>query len=566
MPRREKRQDDKSVLELLEEAFHLVRLIGGAALASYYLGTLPFVLGALYFWADMSRSPLASGRLVGAAGAMAVLFVWMKCWHSVYMRCLLAHLCGEPGPTWTLRRAGRLAVTQASVQPWGLLALPAATVALGLPLPWAYGFFQNASVFGDGADRASVRATLAAAWRQAAVRPAQNMLTMTVLGLLAMFVFLNLMQGILMPAWALKTFFGVDTIFSRGGFNPMNTTFLATTAALTYLAVDPLVKAVHTLRCFYGRSLKTAQDLRAELKRFVSARTTLRSSDATPLRSTSRGTAAGCLVLLAALGACPSRAARAEAPPARLAAESPASASRSEVPPEALDESIGRVIGRREYTWRMPRSRAQGGRSFLGSLLEAMRRWYRSLFEQRREFRRGMRETSPSSDGGAWIGSVQYLVYVLLAAAGAALLVMVWRLVRRRRSPAARERRGPAASAPDLAAESVAADDLPEGEWLDLAGQMMASGNRRLALRALYLASLAFLAEQGMIALAGFKSDRDYIREFRRRAHALPNQTAAFGRNVRLFGDTWYGMHDVTDAIVKDFAANHERIRAIGEG
>ena len=68
------------------------------ALASYYLGGLPFVLGALYFWADMSRSAFASQRLAGGALGMAALFLWMKFWQAIFARNLRALISGEPLP------------------------------------------------------------------------------------------------------------------------------------------------------------------------------------------------------------------------------------------------------------------------------------------------------------------------------------------------------------------------------------------------------------------------------------------------------------------------------------
>ena len=103
------------------------------------------------------------------------------------------------------------------------------------------------------------------------------------------------------------------------------------------------------------------------------------------------------------------------------------------------------------------------------------------------------------------------------------------------------------------------------GGWLDLARQMLAQGDRRLALRALYLASLSLLAARGMIATARFKSNGDYRRELERRAHALPDLVAAFGQNVGFFEDAWYGMHDVTGRIVNGFLANQKRIQARAE-
>ena len=43
-------------------------------------------------------------------------------------------------------------------------------------------------------------------------------------------------------------------------------TFLAALAGLTYLCLNPLVKAVYALRCFYGRAIESGQDLKAELR------------------------------------------------------------------------------------------------------------------------------------------------------------------------------------------------------------------------------------------------------------------------------------------------------------
>jgi hypothetical protein len=90
---------------------------------------------------------------------------------------------------------------------------------------------------------------------------------------------------------------------------------------------------------------------------------------------------------------------------------------------------------------------------------------------------------------------------------------------------------------------------------------LVAEGNLRLAMRAFYLASLAQLAANNLIQLARFKSNRDYERELRRRAHALPGLVAAFGANLQVFDRTWYGMHEINEEIMNGFAANVERMR-----
>ena len=49
----------KSAIRIIEEAVHILRSAPGSLLSVYYIGSVPFILGLLYFWADMSRSAKA---------------------------------------------------------------------------------------------------------------------------------------------------------------------------------------------------------------------------------------------------------------------------------------------------------------------------------------------------------------------------------------------------------------------------------------------------------------------------------------------------------------------------
>ncbi len=547
MNRRTHSEFAKGAIELLEEAFHLLRQAPGGVLGCYFLGSLPFALGVLFFWGEMSRSAFAAESVVGWSAVMAGLFVWMKCWQSVYMRGLLAILCGETRPEWTLRRIMRLVGTQAAVQPWGLFAIPAA-IAVILPIPWVYAFFQNAAVLGDGAPRSTIRRTISHAALQAATWSRQNVRGGLILALFGLFVFANLVHAVVVPAWIAKTFFGVESFFSMGGFSAMNSTFLATTFALTYLCVDPIVKAFYVLRCFYGLSLRTGEDLQADVKRMH------------PVRKV----AAICLI--AVLGVASSSSQGRETGDD---APAPPQAASTELA-ERLDDSIGQVIARPEYTWRMPRERedeemtesTSSLRAFLDRIARAIERFLDWLFGDG-----GERESHGHSGASSvnWLSFVRMLIYVLLAIACAALVILIVQAIRKHRRTSARKAQAltAAQAAPDLKSEETTAADLPEAGWLDLARRMLSEGDRRLALRAMYLASLSLLAEKGMLAIAKFKSNREYHRELRRREHALPELVAAFGQNVGFFEDAWYGMHEVTDQTVNLFSANQERIRSI---
>ena len=62
---------------------------------------------------------------------------------------------------------------------------------------------------------------------------------------------------------------------------------------------------------------------------------------------------------------------------------------------------------------------------------------------------------------------------------------------------------------PDIEDEGVTADQLHTSGWLEMA-QDLEEGDPRLALRALYLASLSFLGERNLIHIASFKSNYEY--------------------------------------------------------
>ncbi len=85
----------KGAIEILEEAVHLLRMAPASLLAVYYVGSLPFVLGLLYFWADMSRSAFAARHCVEASLALAFLYLWMKSWQAVFASRLKARLAGD---------------------------------------------------------------------------------------------------------------------------------------------------------------------------------------------------------------------------------------------------------------------------------------------------------------------------------------------------------------------------------------------------------------------------------------------------------------------------------------
>jgi len=141
MKRARSRQPGKGGLDLIDEAAHLLRGASAATLATYYLGAIPFVLGFLYFWTDMSRSPFANQHLAEAALAITALFIWMKFCQASFARRIRAQLAAEPVPRWSFRQTVRVLLTQAVIQPSGLFLIPLSLV-LTLPFAWVYAPIQ----------------------------------------------------------------------------------------------------------------------------------------------------------------------------------------------------------------------------------------------------------------------------------------------------------------------------------------------------------------------------------------------------------------------------------------
>ena len=549
-----RRRQGKGAFDLIEEATHRLRTVPIGTLAVYYLGAIPFVLGLLYFWADMSRSPFAGQHLIDSALGMAGLFLWMKFWQVIFARRLRAHVAAEPAPHWTVRRWGRVFLTQAFVQPSSLFVIPLSLVP-ALPFAWVYAFYQNVTALDDGGP-AGVLPLLKKSWKQAVLWPRQNHIILAMMTAFGFYVFLNwVVTGLMLPH-LIKMLFGIESVFTRSTFSVLNTTFFAGMLGLTYLCVDPILKTVYVLRCFYGESLESGEDLRAELNSVVAA---------------SQPIAAMVVLLLGLLCASPLKAADAPA-----AATSPAKTPvSSAVAPADLDRAINRTIHEDKYTWRMPREKivepaAQESMMarFFDKVGAMLRKWARAVLDWlgdwlRKLFRHVPTHSDSGTSGYGWIEALYILLYGLVAVALAALAILLYRVWRDRRSPAVVASE-PIQPVPDINDENVGADQLPEDGWAKLARELLDRGELRLALRAFYFASLSHLAARNLISIARFKSNRDYARELHRRGHSFTDLLSMFGDNLESFERIWYGLHEVNRELVDRFAANVERMKAAG--
>ena len=532
------RHDRRPTLELIEEAVHVLRSTPTHVLGWYAIGVLPFLLALLYFWTDMSWSALAFEHRPEASLGVALAFIWMKTAQSIFARKLRSRLAGRHDERVTAAELVKVALYQSIIQPSRLFVLPLAALVT-IPFGWVFAFYENVTVLGRGE---TARKLISQAWRQATLWPQQNHCAQAIYLVLVFVVFVNVAILVLLLPTLVKMLVGVETIFTRTDAGMFNTTFFAVTAALTYLICNPLLKAIYALRCFYGASLRSGEDLAAEVRRL-------------PSLATVAALIAAVLLVLP----CGSVA----------AAEPPIEARASE-----LNRAIDETVKRPEFSWKLPRQREEAkskpkwpwidaiGR-FLKTTGRAIERAFNAISEWIDKLFRRSPPPLHDSGGGGWLGSSRVWMLgllVLLGALAVLLLVQTLRQIRLRKAAS------PAVSCsipkPNLEDESVTADLLPEDEWLSLAREHLSRGELRFALRAFFFAAMAHLAAREVLTLGRHKSNRDYHVELQRRASDQPPLLNAFGESIAMLERVWYGQHGIDERGIRAFEENVNQIRA----
>jgi len=523
-------------LDLIEQAVHTLRLASPGTLLCYFLGAAPFVLGALWFFSEMSRSGLAGRHLVGGALGLTALFVWMKLWQSLFALKISAQIARQPAPKITPRLIVRALASQTVLHATGLFILPIAANIL-VPIVWVFGFYQNVTVL--GLREPALGALARRSWKQACWAPGQGHAALATLGLFSIFVFLNVGIAIIGGPHLLKMLFGVETDFALSVMSGFNTTFLAATAGVTYLCVDPLFKTVFALRCFHGEARTTGEDLRVTLRTFQ-----------TPALAVA-------LLLLVCFSSANLHGAEAAQ---KISPATTASGTQ-------LDRSIDEVLQRPEYTWREPRGKNVSEKYDTESALWLrVKAWVKKTARAFGDWLDGLSKKNRGLPGGGWNFpfSAQGFTYILIAVVAVIIIVLGWFLWRSRsRTTRIGMEATPATPLPDLTSDDVTGDELPVDGWTALALELLERGELRLAMRAFYFSSLAHLAARSLVNIAKFKSNRDYERELLRRSHALPDLTSSFSDNVSIFDRVWYGRHAIDADLIQQFRGNVERIREV---
>ena len=511
-------------IPLLEEAVHLLRRAPRTTLVCHLLGAAPFALSLLLFWNDVNN-PHTSDATVGRESVvLALLLVWMNCWRAVFAGRLRRQLSASAETPWTWRRTWNLLAGQAFLGATKLVVFPLAALTI-FGFAWTVAFYRSATAIADRADLDPVQ-LIAHARHLAGLDRRQGWLILPIAGFLGLLFTLNLALTLAMLPQLIRTLTGYESQFSRSGpfyiFTPL---FLWATLAISWMIFDPFVQAVYCLRSFYGESITTGEDIRAGLRILTAALAIL-------------------IVLL---------------PMHAFAA----------VPPRQLEQSVRQAMQSSEYDWRLPVPAAAAPQGIpwlvrvtdrlidglksighaIGKAIDAFFDWLRKLLELSGAPRAG----ALPKTGLHW-GLYFLLAFVLFLAGW-----MVWR--RRWFQRARPEPSAPALEAIRLDAEDLTADRLPEESWLELAARSIGERNFRFALRAYYLANLAWLGRSQYLAIHPGKTNREYEQELRRKARAFGEARQLFAENIAAFECAWYGQHEVSADDAAEFRRRIESIK-----
>jgi hypothetical protein len=524
---------------------------------------------------------------------MSILFIWMKVWQSAFADRLLASVKGGTYESRGIRQTINATIIQAAIQPWGFIILPVSFIIM-LPFGKAYAFFQNVTVKGNGREP-DIMKVAATSSKLADYQPGQNfiaiwlmspiqliitglfifilipvmkftnpdipseavavicMIAMIPLCIIGILTALNIGAVLLLLPFLLKTLFDIETPFSLSASNFANTTFFALVWCLSYLVIDPVMKTAYVLRCFYAESVRTGDDIlqsirRAGIPSIIALTLTLLFIHALPVHADNKF-------------------------PGQADQEAAFSIA---VNPAELDRAIDSVLKNPEYAWRMPREKneaAENKNSFIGRVIssigDTVTDWLKKAWDWMKKFRKfwdrliswimpnssnSLSEKNKNLTTAAKIMIISGLAFIALIAC--------YLVIRTLREHAAFRIKAPAEPAviPDITSTDTIATDLSRDGWLEMARDLRERGDLRLSLRAFYLSTLSFLSEHELILIARYKTDSDYASELRRKTRASALYEP-FNESIKIFQQSWYGMHDVTAGILDRFAAVQERIR-----
>jgi hypothetical protein len=238
------------------------------------------------------------------------------------------------------------------------------------------------------------------------------------------------------------------------------------------------------------------------------------------------------------------------------------------VSPPDLERAVRQTVQSPDYNWRFPPPAAGSFKTswiiaatdrVIAAINSAVE-WAFKMIDRLLRWIFGGLGLSPMPLGGqAPAGALHWSVWALIAVAVALLGWLLWRAVRQGRKKSTAPR--PSSAAVRLDDEGLTADRLPEDGWIEMAERCLRERNLRLALRAFYLANLAWLGREKFLTIDAGKTNREFELELRRRARHAQEARELFSANVRAFERAWYGLHEVGEEDAREVRRRAEEMK-----
>ena len=492
---------------MLEQGVALLRTARTSDWNNYLGGATPLLVAVVYAIARVSVHRMTADEIGFGAAILTVLFLWMSWMKMRFAGSLYARLAELQDDPTDISSAVFLQGTKLIMTPLSLLA--------GFPFAWMVAFYRNLAVFAKRPNGIRESARMARLWQR------QSWSALGVVAVFALVVFVNVVILLGLLPSLVRVFSGYENDVTRDPAAMFNATFVATAVAVTWLVIDPLLQAIFVVRCFKGESVGSGADLRTALRRVV----------------------VGLALAFASVSAAHAR----------------------PVSSVELDAQIRHTLKAPEYSWQNPEAAGDDAPRWAQEIIKAGKAIQHALSLARDWVVATLRELFRSQDAhvergpgvpGSGLRWAIYTALVLIAILAVLILRKAFGAPKASRIPS------PAAAALVDLSGDVVASELPEEEWLRLAREALDRGDFRQALRAAYLANLAWLGGAGFVSISRFKSNRDYEREVRLRSRS-DEITSLLKSNREVFESAWYGDEERTRGDVEAMQRNLIRMREL---
>jgi hypothetical protein len=230
------------MIDLLEEAIHLLRRTSAIMYAYYILGVTPFALLFFQLLADASYHRYLAEHLGDSVIRLALAYSWMKGFQALACQRLLASYSGEPVPRRGPLELLRLWSAQCAIQPWGILIKPMAFIAL-VPSPFVDAFFQTASIVMTGNRGDFMRCVQLSTGK---IGP--GLILNGIIFTFRIVMFACVYSTLATLPFLCKMLFGVETLLTHNFQWLLSVPFLIGTGFVSYFIIDLLLKSFYVIR------------------------------------------------------------------------------------------------------------------------------------------------------------------------------------------------------------------------------------------------------------------------------------------------------------------------------